>query len=94
MLEPKSKEKITNKITEIKDCKNNNDKKALIQALNIQDVESNKRDSIQNGEIKTNTFIMIKRKEYEKTKLNKPRRRNAFYNSIKRKNIKIRITNI
>ena len=63
MLEPKSNEKITNKIIEINDCKNNNETKHLIHDLKSQELESNKRDNIAKGEIKTKTLIITKRKE-------------------------------
>ena len=59
MSEENVSEKITNKIMETKDWSKSKDKKHFIQALNIQDVVSTKRDKIAKGQIRTNTLIRI-----------------------------------
>ena len=61
-----------NKIIEIKDCCRSKDKIVLNQVLNSQEVELFIKLKMQNGANKINIFIKIKRREYEKIKLNIP----------------------
>lgn len=58
-VEFKFKLKIINKIIEIKDCIINKENKDLNQHLKNQEVEKLIKDKKANGEISTNTLIII-----------------------------------
>ena len=76
-LEKSIENRISN-IIDTKICKASKEKKILNQDLKNQDVEFRLKDRNAKGAIKTNTFIIIYRKEYEKTKLNNESVKIAF----------------
>ena len=63
---------MTIKIIDIKNCKNSSEKKDLNHCLKNQLNESIDKDRNANGESKINTFIIIKRKEYENISVKRP----------------------
>ena len=88
LLLSKFNENITNKIMLTNDCKSKSDKNVRSQVLKNHDVERLIRVKIAKGVIITNTFNNTYLREYENTKLNKPKEINPFINPSTEKILK------
>ena len=89
MLLEKFKDNVTINIIAIKNCMNNRAKKDLNQLLKNQLKESNEALRIANGDKITNTFIIMRRIEYENIKDTSPTLQNDFNIPVKEKTSKV-----
>ena len=82
-------ENIINKIIEINDCSNNNDKRVFNQILKNQEVELFNNVRIANGANKTNTLTIIYLSAYENSKLNNETEIKLFNNPSKENKLNV-----